>query len=185
MKPYQGWWLALAVVLSLGGLWVAAQQGTGQRGGKEQKTNPEPGAQRVVPPGASKKDELPPPTLDKAKAAPKPIPRESAPQPPLPKVEVPAKKPPFSDPTDPAGPFQELLTKPERPGAVVMPAILLKGRVIGPGFSAVLLEVDGKLQMVAKDSSFSSGGLTFRVEEVSAEEVRLLALPRKEVLILH
>jgi hypothetical protein len=81
-----------------------------------------------------------------------------------------------------AGPF----LKGGAAAAQLFPKIVLKGRILGAAqAAAALLEVDGKLLLVARQGMFSVGSQAFRVDEVTAMEVRIVEMQKNQVLILN
>jgi hypothetical protein len=106
--------------------------------------------------------------------------------------------PPRSDPTEPGEAMRDLVA-PLRLGqsgasaALAVPRMMLKGRIIGPvAPPAAILDVQGSVYVVQQDSELTFeatdsplGGLTLRVTEINASEVRIEVMPFRKVLILR
>lgn len=75
----------------------------------------------------------------------------------------------------------------ELPKPAPLPKIALRGRILEQGRPpAVLLEIDGKLITLLQDSEVSYDATTrLRVEAITPDEVRILALPGKQMLVLY
>jgi hypothetical protein len=94
------------------------------------------------------------------------------------------------DPTRPSPKLKDLLY-PEKSGRLTgagpapkMPVLGLRGRVVGKDQPAVgLLEVDGKVFLIAKGSSLPTAGGTLRIIDITSREVRIEVL--KEIIILR
>ena len=108
-----------------------------------------------------------------------------------PEPVVPPKEP--KDPTTPSPKMRDTLDPPQPPGggtataAPQVPKVVLKGRVLTADQPpAALLEIDGKLQLVRKDSQLNGGGrITLRVVEISRGQVVIEVQPLKETIILQ
>jgi hypothetical protein len=87
------------------------------------------------------------------------------------------------DPTLPSDRLRESLRPPIRgtpsaPAAEKVPVLVLRGRVLAKGKPpAALLEVDGKLHIVGKDSIIQAGGQMLKVKDITAESVQVEAAP--------
>jgi hypothetical protein len=83
---------------------------------------------------------------------------------------------PLPDPTNPSGPFKDLM-KQKATGpmpSLRAPALALRGRVLVAGKEpSAMLDVDGKLALVSAGSVLAYGGSTLRVVEITSQEVRL------------
>jgi hypothetical protein len=83
---------------------------------------------------------------------------------------------PLPDPTNPSGPFKELLN-PKTAGPAPTgrsSTFVIRGRVLAAGKEpTAMLEVDGKLALVTAGSVLAYGGSTVRVVEITSQEVRL------------
>lgn len=117
-----------------------------------------------------------------------PLPPVVKPAPPGPDMDK-SKLKELPDPTEPGPGFQEFFNKNKQGPAAPprVPGIALKGKIVGGKQPpAVLLEVDGKLQLVTEKGELSLGGyLTIRVEEINAAEVRILVQPLQQWIVLH
>jgi hypothetical protein len=108
-------------------------------------------------------------------------------------VVPPAEKREPKDPTTPSPKMRDALDPPSVPGAgspgaaPQVPKVVLKGRVLAADQPpAALLEVDGKLQIVRKDSQLNGGGrITLRVVEISRSQVVIEVQPLKETIVLQ
>jgi hypothetical protein len=106
--------------------------------------------------------------------------------------------PMLRDPTEPGEAMRDLVA-PLRLGqsgasaALAVPRMMLKGRIIGPvAPPAAILDLQGSVYVVQEDSELTFeaadsplGGLTLRVTEINASEVRIEVLPFRKVLILR
>lgn len=107
----------------------------------------------------------------------------------------PGEKPktPVKDPTQPTGKLKEILTPQPKagiPGAAPattykMPTLAIKARVLAKGKAAAVIEVDGQIYSVSPDASIIAGGLTLRVIEVTATQVRIEVVQLKETVVLN
>lgn len=122
------------------------------------------------------------PTTGAEKPAPNPPPVAAKPEPGAPDER--------RDPTEAKGKLAEAMLKKTAPGGAPLPKaplIALKGRVISKDQPpAALVEIDGKLQSVGKDSVIVTGnGLILKVIEVGVVEVRIQVSPLNETIVLR
>lgn len=114
--------------------------------------------------------------------------------PPAKDVQPEVKKTPSEvpDPTVPGPLFERILnpkaTKgPTGASTFRMPPIAIKGRIVSKDRPAsALLEFDGRLYLVNKDSILGGGNnVTLRIVELNASEVRIEVSPFNEIVILR
>jgi hypothetical protein len=103
--------------------------------------------------------------------------------------EPPGKGKPLEprDPTKPSPELKEAMgNKPIAPGPGApekQPVLVLKGRVLAKNKpAAALLDIDGKIYLVGKDTDFLAGGRTLRVKDITIESV-VIELPGSKTTI--
>lgn len=121
--------------------------------------------------------------------------QDPKPGPELPKEQGGDKKQPpgpeLKDPTAPSQKLKDVLNvgKGAIPGQAAMkiPNLVLRGRIISKDRpSTALVEMDGRLYVVGKDSVLPGpGGMTLRVDDINSLEVRIELAPFKEMLSLR
>ncbi len=104
------------------------------------------------------------------------------------------------DPTEPGEEMRDMVApfrmgQPGRPSAagLAVPRVTLKGRVIGPSSPpAAMVELQGALYLLQVDSELTVdspeaafGGLTLRVTDITASEVRIEVMPLRTVIVLR
>ncbi len=112
--------------------------------------------------------------------------------------ELPATRTPLRDPTEPGEELRDLVTpfrlgQPGAPAGLAVPRVTLKGRIIGPSAPpAAVVDLQGALYIVHEESELTvdapeaaAGGLTFRVDRITASEVRIEVLPLGKVIVLR
>ncbi len=118
---------------------------------------------------------------------------------PMPDVDAPQQPArPLRDPTEPGEELRELVTpfrlgQPGGPAGLAVPRVRLKGRIIGPSAPpAAVLELQGALYVVHEESELTvdapeaaAGGLTFRVDRITATEVRIQVLPLGRTIVVR
>jgi hypothetical protein len=108
--------------------------------------------------------------------------------PPPREVGTPAPPGSLKDPTTPSPRMRDALaTKSTGPGAPGISPLALRGRVLVKDKPPLaLLEVDGKLYRVSKDSVVAGPNKTIlRVLDVNSSEVRIQIDPLKEIVVLR
>lgn len=133
-------------------------------------------APKPVPPAPAR------PTTGAEKPVPNPPPVAGKPEPGAPDER--------RDPTQASSKLAEALMKKNLPGGGPLPKaplIALKGRVISKDQPpAALVEIDGKLYSVGKDSVIVTGNsLILKVIEVGVIEVRIQVSPLNEMIVLR
>ena len=98
-----------------------------------------------------------------------------------------AAQAPIPDPTKPSPAFEKILQPKVGPGQMKLPALVLKGRVLtADKKAAALLEVDGRLAIVSRDSMIGGPGVsTIKVIDVTAQEVLIEIGPGNERISLR
>lgn len=92
------------------------------------------------------------------------------------------------DPTVPSTKMKEALGPPKTASgksASGVPKITLKGKVLVRGrMPLALVDIDGTLYTIGRNGQFTAGGVTYRVLRLDAEEVRLEAGTKKDIITL-
>lgn len=105
--------------------------------------------------------------------------------------EPPGKaKPEPRDPTKPSPELKEAMGSKAIapvPGAPEkQPVLVLKGRVLAKNKpAAALLDIDGKIYLVGKDTDFLAGGRTLRVKDITIESVVIELPGSKQTITLR
>lgn len=96
---------------------------------------------------------------------------------------------PFRDPTKAEGPL-EVFTRPKMPASgptySALPGLSLKGRVVlKDGSAAGLVDIEGRLVLIQKNSILSYRGQTLKVEEFNSQQIRVHVAPNDEIILLR
>ena len=97
---------------------------------------------------------------------------------------------PLPDPTNPSGPFKDMLKPKSTTGPAAAanrtPVIALRARVLAPGKEpSAMLEIDGKLALVYRNSVIAFGSAAVRIFDINAQEVRVEMASTKETFSIR